>query len=281
MFNFLHTANPEQILFSLGPIKVYWYGLCLVLGIVAALAVTKYLAKLQQISQETVDDLSFWLIINSIIGARIYDVLLEHQYYAQHPLDVLKIWQGGLAIHGAIIAGAATIFWYCRKNKLNFWQFAGLIVPGLALGQAIGRWGNYFNQELFGQPTNLPWGIPIDIFSRPAQFLNNEYFHPTFLYESLGSLAIFALLLYLTLYTVKNRKDALLRTATSKFLVLAYLFLYSLLRFSLEFIRIDFAPTLFGWRWPQLVSLAAFHVAMIIMLKNYFKKPPAALDQPD
>ncbi len=281
MFNFLHASNPEQILFSLGPIKVYWYGLCLVLGIIAALAVTKYLAKLQQISQEIVDDLSFWLIINSIVGARVYDVLLEYKYYASHPLDALKIWQGGLAIHGAIIAGAATIFWFCRKNKLSFWQFAGLIVPGLALGQAIGRWGNYFNQELFGKPTDLPWGIPIDIFNRPAQFLNAEYFHPTFLYESLGSLAIFGLLLYLSLRAIKNQKAAILRTPTPQFLVLAYLSLYSFLRFSLEFIRIDFAPTAFGWRWPQAVSLIVLLAALIILAKNYLKKPVAPLDQPD
>jgi phosphatidylglycerol:prolipoprotein diacylglycerol transferase len=281
MANFLHTFTPQQILFTLGPIKIYWYGLCLVLGIIAALAVTKYLAKLQQVSQTVVDDLSFWLIINSIIGARIYDVLLEHRYYIQHPLDIVKIWQGGLAIHGAIIAGAATIYWYARRNKLSFWQFAGLIVPGLALGQAIGRWGNYFNQELFGRPTGLPWGIPIDIFNRPEQFLNNTYFHPTFLYESLGSLLIFVALFLLAGYSVKNRKTAMLHTPASQFLVLLYLFLYSLLRFSLEFVRIDFAPTVFGWRWPQLVSLSILLVSLAVLLKNYFKKTPIPLDQAD
>ena len=285
MINFLHTFTPQQILFTLGPVKIYWYGLCLVLGIIAALAVTKYLAKLQQLSQAVIDDLSFWLIINSIIGARIYDVLLEHRYYSQHPLDALKIWQGGLAIHGAIIAGALTI-WFYAKKKLSaqggsFWQLAGLIVPGLALGQAIGRWGNYFNQELFGRPTDLPWGIPIDIFNRPEQFLNNSYFHPTFLYESLGSLLIFIVLFLLARHSARNHKTMILRTPTSQFLVLSYLFFYSLLRFSLEFIRIDFAPTFLGWRWPQLISLAVFHTSMIVLIKHYFKKPSVPLDQAD
>lgn len=263
----LHTFNPQPIFFSLGPISVFWYGLLMVVGILAGLACTVYLGKKHNIKQDTILDLAFYLVLTSIIGARIYDILLELPYYSLHPLAVFKIWQGGLAIHGALIAGVLTIYWFTKKFKLSFIKLVAVITPGLALGQAIGRWGNYFNQELFGLPTSLPWGIPIDFAFRPAQFANNTFFHPTFLYESLGDLAIFALLFYFV-NKFSEIKDRKMRYLNYRFIFLGYLLAYSVLRFSLEFIRIDNAPTLFGLRWPQIASLLIVAGSVFVFYHN-------------
>ena len=172
MFNFLHTFRPSPILISLGPINIYWYGVFIVLGVLFAIAVAIYLAKSSNLKPETILDLAVWLIIGGVIGARLYDAALEWSYFSAHPLDIFKVWQGGLAIHGAIIGGLLALWFYVKKYQHNFWQLAAIIATSLPLAQAIGRWGNYFNQELFGNPTNLTWGIPIDLAHRPWQYLN-------------------------------------------------------------------------------------------------------------
>ena len=148
MFNFLHTFNPNPFLISFGPIHIYWYGMFIVLGILAALATTMKLAEYYSVKKEDLVDLAFYLIIAGIIGARVYEIFLDFSYYLKSPLDVFKIWNGGLAIHGAILGGVVILWFYSRRKKINFWLFSALAVPGLALAQAIGRWGNYFNQEL-------------------------------------------------------------------------------------------------------------------------------------
>ena len=255
MFNFLHTFNPAPILFSLGPIHIYWYGFFIILAVLAALTVASYLARLYNIKTETMIDLAFWLIIGGIIGARIYDIFLEWPYFSTHPLDILKVWQGGLAIHGAIIGGLIALWLFTKKYNYNLWQLAAITATALPLGQAIGRWGNYFNQELFGYPTGLPWGIPIDLAHRPWQYLNYNYFHPAFLYESIGNLIIFFILIYLQIWLIKKSNSYELRVTSYALCVTSYAFLYSTLRFSTEFIRIDATPSLLGLRFPQLISL--------------------------
>ncbi len=261
MFSLLHNFLPNPILLNLGTISIHWYGLFIVLGIVLALFLTLQLAKKFNIKSDHIWDLSFYLVLFGIIGARIYEIFLEFPYYLNNPNQIIKIWEGGLAIHGAIIAGALTIFLFVKKNELNFWNFAAVIVPGVALGQAIGRWGNWFNQELFGLPTNLPWGIPIDIIHRPLNYLNNSFFHPTFLYESLG-LILITIFLTNTLYRNNLTKKIAMRVVAS------YLALYSLLRFGLEFIKVDTTPIFLYLRWPQFISLAIIVVAIIIYKKS-------------
>ncbi len=293
MFIFLHTYHPQSILISLGPINIYWYGIFIVLATLAAIFVTLKLAGYYEIKKETIIDLAFWLIIFGIIGARIYHVLLELPYYSANPLDIFKIWQGGLAIHGAIIAGLITLWQLAKKYSArsgsasggSFWQLAALVAPGLALAQAIGRWGNYFNQELFGLPTNLPWGIPIDNIYRPMQYLTYEYFHPTFLYESLGNLIIFIILIIFHLYIIKKVTSYELpaspelkrgeRVMSYKLLVISYLILYSILRISLEFLRIDATPMLWGLRFPQLASLIIILACLIYVFYTKTLKNPA------
>lgn len=269
MFTWLHNFQPQAIILSFGPINIYWYGLFIVLGILAALAISLKLAKYYQIKSETLFDLSFWLIINGLIGARVYDVFLQLPYYLANPLAIIKVWEGGLAIHGAIVAGLITIYFFSRQQKISFWKITALFSPGLALAQAIGRWGNYFNQELFGLPTTLAWGIPINLVNRPLAYIGNDFFHPTFIYESLGCFIIFILLGGFTLYLIKKDK---LKEYYFVWLFASYMILYSILRFSLEFIRLDITPIFFNLRLPQIVSLIIILVSIGGLIFNSHAK---------
>ncbi len=266
MINFLHSFLPQAVLFSMGPLTIYWYGLFLVLAMTASIIVAQSLAKWHQIKTEKIIDLSLWLIIAGILGARVYEIFLELPYYYQHPLNILKIWEGGLAIHGGIIAGAITLYLFSRRHHLSSLKLAAIIVPALALGQAIGRWGNWFNQELFGRPTNLPWGIPIAIENRPWLYLFNDFFHPTFLYESFGCFLIFITLVYLS-----YRWRANLNTRRNIIIINIYLLAYGSLRLALEFIKVDVTPMLGIWRWPQIIS-ALIIIFSITWLIKTFKK---------
>jgi len=260
MFIFFHTYTPNSILISLGPLKIYWYGMFIVVGLLLAIFTTFKLAEYYGIKKENIIDLSFWLITGGIIGARLYHVFLEYDYYLSNPLSVLKIWNGGLAIHGAIIIGAIIIYRFIRKNGYSFWLITSIITPGLALGQALGRWGNYFNQEIFGKPTDMPWGIPIEFLKRPHDYSIFTHFHPTFLYESIGSLIIFGLLLWL------HKKAKQGKNVSHMNITLIYLISYSFLRLLLEFIRLDDTLIIFGIRWPQIISIIIilFSIAFII-----------------
>ena len=243
----------------------------MVLGITAGLLITFRLAKYYNISSNLIFDLFFWLVIGGIVGARIYDIFLNFSYYLVHPLQTLEIWKGGLAIHGAIIAGIIILFIFAKRQKLSFWEIGALLVPGLALGQSIGRWGNYFNQELFGLPTDGIIGIPINIVNRPNNYIFNDFFQPTFLYESIGCFIIFLFLITVNLYFIKRN------ILTNKFYIWSvafYMILYSILRFFLEFIRIDETPYFLGLRLPQIVSISIIFIFLLIIIfqKNATKE---------
>lgn len=253
MPNFLHNFNPSPIMATIGPIHIYWYGFFILLATLISLTVSLYLAKLYKIKTDIIIDLALWLIISGLAGARLYEVLLELPYFLANPINIFKIWQGGLAIHGAIIGGLLALWLFTKKNKFNFFQLATIIITALPLGQAIGRWGNYFNQELFGYPTARSWGIPIDLANRPLDYLDTQYFHPTFLYESSGNFLIFIILFTLH-YLIIIKKNKASDSAYS-LLLTSYFLLYSILRFLIEFIRIDATPIIFGLRFPQLISL--------------------------
>lgn len=269
MINYLHSFNPQAIFVSLGPIDIYWYGLFVVLGILGALLIITKISHYYQLPINIIFDLSFWLIINGLIGARLYETFLELPYYLANPFNIFKIWEGGLAIHGGIIAGLITIYYFSRKHKIYFWKLCALIVPGLSLGQAIGRFGNYFNQELFGKPTSLPWGIPIEFINRPMNYKFFDFFHPTFLYESLGSLIIFTILSLITFYYIKNNRT---HKQGYIYIALTYLILYSTLRFSLEFVKIDTTPIFLSLRWPQFISLIFILFSLFFLIYTLHEK---------
>ncbi len=234
----------------------------MVLGITAGLISAICLAKYYGFNKEFILDLAIYLIIFGLLGARLYDVLLNLNYYYQAPLEILKIWRGGLAIHGALIGGLVVV-WLMTRNWEKFIKLVALIVPAVAIGQFIGRWGNYFNQELFGRPTNLPWGIPINLLNRPDNFISERFFHPTFLYESLGNLAIFLILLIFNIILIRKQK---INLKNSYWLLAVYFISYSLLRFFLEFIRIDETPILLGLRFPQIASLVLIIGAILLLI---------------
>lgn len=254
-------------MFSLGPLQINWYGFFVALAMLVALFIALKIGEKRKIQKEILLDLFFWIIVFGVLGARLYDVILELPFYLKNPGQIIKIWEGGLAIHGGIIAGLLVIIFFARKTKIKFWKLAAISVPGLALAQAIGRFGNYFNQELFGLPTALPWGIPIAQINRPLEFLNENYFHPTFIYESLGSLIIFTILIFITYKQLKVKDGG--ENSFDILLVTLYMLLYSILRFGLEFIRIDYSPLILGLRTPQVISLVMALAAIFIMVKTY------------
>lgn len=274
MLNFLHTYSPQAELISFGPITIHWYGVLIVLSLILGSFILVKLSDFYSLNKKQNLDALFWIIVNGIIGARIYHIFLELDFYLEYPFQAFKIWEGGLAIHGAFIAGLLTVFYYAKKLKIDFFQFAAILLPGLILGQAIGRWGNYFNQELYGRPTDLPWSIPIEAVRRLPQYLDYQYFHPAFLYESLGNFLILGLLLFLHLKTGKIR-NSFFQKNKFKLIVLAYVIPYSLLRLATETLRLDPTPEIWGLRLPQLVSLI-FVISAIIYL-FYLKKTEAKI----
>ncbi len=269
MINFLHTFTPTAVLAAWGPVTIYWYGLLMAVAMLAAIIAASRLGRWYHLKSEVIMDLSFWLIVGGVIGARLYYIGLEWDYFSGNLGDLVKIWQGGLAIHGGIIAGLLVLWLFARLRKINFWLLASVVVPALALGQAIGRWGNYFNQELFGLPTGAPWGIPIATINRPAAYLQNSFFHPTFLYESIGTLLLFGFLILAHYLAVKENKNL---TLNQRAITFAYLIFYSVLRFVLEEFRVDATPMVGPWRWPQVVSAVLALVSLAILIYSAFQQ---------
>jgi phosphatidylglycerol:prolipoprotein diacylglycerol transferase len=268
----LHTYNPQPILVQIGFLKIHWYGFLIAIGALLGFLIVIHLAKEYGLKKEDVYNYLFYLIIFGLIGDRLYYVIYAWSYYSHNLLDIFKIWQGGLAIHGAMIAGVLVMYFFGKKYKINPWLLADISVVGLALAMSFGRWGNYFNQELFGLPTNLPWGIPVALGHRPPEFLNFIYFHPTFLYESLWDFFLF-FVLYLIhrvpLAIIKNNPEVKLDYG---YIALAYFLLYSIGRFFNEFLRIDFSPYFFGLRMAQISSLAIVLLCVILVVYKLIKR---------
>ncbi|MGK7896961.1 MAG: prolipoprotein diacylglyceryl transferase [Xenococcus sp. (in: cyanobacteria)] len=265
---FLAFQSPGPIIFEVGPFMIRWYGLLIASAILIGVTLSQYLAQRRGINPDLLGDLAIWLVIGAIPGARIYYVPFEWQQYAQRPADIIAIWKGGIAIHGAIIGGAIATLIFSRLNKISLWQLLDLVAPSLILGQAIGRWGNFFNSEAFGRPTDLPWKLYIPELNRPLDYVSYEYFHPTFLYESLWNLGVFAILLWLFFWGLKH-KDRLKTGA----LVFVYLISYSAGRFWIEGLRTD--SLMLGFlRIAQVVSLIAIACGIFGLIWLYILKRP-------
>ena len=250
-------TSPGPLVFQLGPFALRWYGLLIALAVLAGLTLATRLGNARGIEPALIADLLPLLVLGAVIGARIYYVALEWRQYAANPIEALAIWRGGIAIHGALIGGVLTTILYCRWRRQPFWPLLDVLVPAVALGQAIGRWGNFFNSEAFGVPTDLPWKLRIPAANRPPEFLEQLYFHPTFLYESLWNVGVCVLLL--VLFRQASRGQIQLPAGA---LSCVYLMAYSSGRVWIEGLRIDplclFAEPPFcegGLRMAQLVSL--------------------------
>ncbi len=240
--------SPGYLAFNIGSLDVHWYGIVMAFSILVGIFTIIFIKNkyFKDISTDVICDLSFVLIVSGIISARLYYVLLDSSYFIKNPLEIPAIWNGGISIQGAILGGIIAGYLYTKANKLNFFRYADLYSFGLIIGQAIGRWGNFFNSEAFGSPTNLPWKLYIPYFSRPEAFKNYEFFHPAFLYESLLNVIIFVILLFI-MKKFTQRKDGTI--------FFSYMILYSIARLIVESIRLDSVLNIYNIHIAHITSV--------------------------
>lgn len=254
----LSIPSPPISGFELGPITIRFYALCLIAGIFVAwvMGVRRWRARGGR--QEDFETIMLWTIPIGILGARLYHVLTHLQDYVgpDAPGRWWAIWEGGIAIYGAIGGGALAALIVARRCGVRFGVLGDSLAPAIAVGQAIGRWGNWFNQELYGSPTDLPWGLEIAPAYRAAGFEQYETFHPTFLYESVWNVGVAVILLWV------DRRFAMGR---GKLLAL-YVALYAFGRFFTEGIRLDFSYDTFGpIRFNQAMAGLFFLAALAVL----------------
>ena len=266
--------SPGAVALDIGPLSVHWYGILIAVGFVIAIFLGKHVAKEKGENPEDFMDLATIVLVSAIIGARIYYVIFNWSDYSSDLLDIFKVWHGGLAIHGGIIGGLIAGIAFTKYKKLSFAKYCDITSLGLILGQAIGRWGNFFNSEAFGTPTDLPWKLFIPSTNRPPDYIDVEYFHPTFLYESLWNFGIF----FILYFGLRKRLDKYNGT-----LFLSYLALYSFGRFFIEGLRTDSLMLFNAFRTAQVVSIILIiaSIAGIILIIKYTKteEKPAEDDE--
>jgi phosphatidylglycerol:prolipoprotein diacylglycerol transferase len=232
----------------------------LALAISVSTLVSDYIGtKHFELKKETIIDLVPYLIIFGIIGARLYYCIMDYNFYLRFPTEILALRHGGISIHGAILGGIIGIIIFAKKYKLSFLKLCDVSSIGLVLGQAIGRWGNFFNSEAYGLPTNLPWKLYIAPQYRQIPFLDVQFYHPAFLYESILDLIIFVILMYIV-KTNKFKKEGNL--------ALIYLILYSIARIIVETFRIDSVRYIFGIPIAIVVSVGIIVLSVILLFYN-------------
>jgi prolipoprotein diacylglyceryl transferase len=236
--------SPAKGILHLGPIPLHAYGLCLAIGVLVAATIAERRWEARGGKPGTIGEIGVVVVVSGVIGARVYHLFTGYDWHDGGLVGTVKIWQGGLSIWGAVAGGVIAIVIVARRRHLPTLVLLDAIAPGVVIAQAIGRWGNYFNQELFGRPTKLPWGLEIDLAHRPTQYLAYKTFQPTFLYESLWCLVIAALLF------TAERKFRMRAGQTFA----AYVALYTFGRFFFELMRSDPASKVFGVRFNALLS---------------------------
>jgi phosphatidylglycerol:prolipoprotein diacylglycerol transferase len=262
MFALTLPSPPSPVIFEAGPFALRYYGLCIALGIALGTWITA-----RELTRKGYDgalalDALFFVVPLGFIGARVYHVLTDYELYRKDPFpSVFEVWNGGLGIYGAVIGGFLGVLLFARVRGISPLAFADAAAPGLVLAQAIGRFGNYFNQELFGRPSDLPWAIEIAPENRPPGFKDAVSFHPTFLYESIWDVLVCLILLYVArrfMHSLKNGD-----------ILLLYVCLYSVGRFFVEMLRIDPAFLIGDFRGNLFVaSVLALTFALILFLRH-------------
>ncbi len=260
----LFIPSPSISSFQIGPLTLHIYALCLIAGIIAAWTIGLRRWRARGGHTESFETVLIWTIPLGVVGARIYHVLTHlGDYFAPgiNPWSALFIWEGGIAIYGAVGFGALACWWRCRVQRISFAALADSLAPGIAVGQALGRFGNWFNQELYGQPTTLPWGLEIDPAHRAPGFEQYATFHPTFLYESFWNVLVALITLW---------ADRKFRLGRGKVFAL-YIALYGFGRIFTEHIRLDysyavFGPIRFNEAVAMLISLVGI-VAFVLLTK--------------
>ncbi len=257
-------TSPSQILCTVFGLNIYYYGVIMALAIAAGTLVSDWVGtKFFELKQETIIDLAPYLIISGIVGARLYYCILCYDFYLRFPTEIIAIRHGGISIHGAIIGGLIGLWIYAKKHKISPAKLCDVSAIGLSLAQAIGRWGNFFNSEAYGKPTDLPWKLYIAPQYRPIPYQDYQYFHPTFLYESILDILIFIILLILA-KTGKLKQNGNI--------ALIYLILYSIVRIIVETIRLDSVKYILGMPVAIFVSIGIIIISVLIFLITKFRR---------
>ncbi len=255
-------SPPSPVIFETGPFALRYYGLFIAAGIALATWITARELNRKGYDPALALDALFFVVPLGFIGARAYHVVTDYELYSDDPIPgIFEVWNGGLGIYGAVIGGFLGVLLFARIRGINPLALADAIAPGLVLAQAVGRWGNYFNQELFGRPSNLPWAIEIAPENRPAGFRDAESFHPTFLYESIWDILVCLILLFVARRFARSLKNG--------DVLLLYVCLYSAGRFFVETLRIDPAFLIGDFRGNLFVaSILALTFALILFLRH-------------
>jgi prolipoprotein diacylglyceryl transferase len=261
--------SPSTNSIEIGPLSLHMYGLMLALGVLAAYKIAEVRYKQQGRDPTDIARMSVVVVISGVLGARIYHLFTGYKWDQDGIAGAFQIWKGGLSIWGAVLGGLIGVLIMCRVQHLDTFAVMDAIAPGLAVAQAIGRWGNWFNQELFGRPSTMPWALKIDAGHRPARYLAYETFHPTFLYESLWCLSIFAVILW---------AERRFRFRKGQAFAL-YVALYTLGRTYFEWLRVDPASKILGVRFNLLLS-AALCVGATVWFVVLSRRPESEIALP-
>lgn len=253
----------NRIAIDLGFVQIYWYSITMFLGVLFGIIVAYIEIKRKKIDTDKFSNMAFYAILFGFIGARIYYVLFNLDYYLKEPIEILKVWNGGLAIHGAIIGAVLAMYMYCKKNKMNIIEMLDICAPAILIGQIIGRWGNFFNGEAHGGIVTREFleGLHLPNFIIKGMFINGNYYHPTFLYESLLNIICFIVLMILR----KNKKIRL------GVIVGIYLMWYGIIRFFIESLRTD-ALMLGSIRMAQVISIVLVIVGLVLIILSRKKE---------
>ncbi len=262
-------SPPSSVAFSIGGFDIHYYGLIMFCAIIFAISVICFVAKkyYKDTSTDRIIDMLPVIILSAILSARIYYVFMDIGYFSKNPSEIIALWHGGMSIHGAILGGVIAGIIYCKINKINFFKYADIFSYGVVIGQAVGRFGNWFNCEAFGKPCSIPFiKLFIPAPYRPDGFENIAYYHPAFLYESLWDIAVFLILFFII------RKITGIKDGTIFF---SYLILYSSGRIVIEWCRMDSVLNIGGIAVAQIVSLILIFVAaagLFLINKNKIEK---------
>jgi prolipoprotein diacylglyceryl transferase len=265
--------SPSQGVWHLGPLPVRAYALCIIAGVVVAVWVADRRYRAIGGRRGLILDVATWAVPFGLVGARLYHVITDYELYfgaGKDPWNMFKIWDGGIGIPGAIALGAVGAWIACRRAGVKLGPVAGAAAPGIALAQAIGRWGNWFNQELYGRPSSLPWALEISPQHRMAGFENVATYQPTFLYESLWDVGIALLLIWAA------RRFLL----TGDRIFALYVAAYGVGRFIIESLRIDFAHQIAGLRVNQWMAIVIFAAGVIYLYRTRGKVGPDVIEPP-
>ena len=252
------TIQPmDPVAIALGPLQVHWYGVIIGLAIILALYIAVRETEKRGLDKDVFMDLMLWAIPIAILSARLYYVIFEWNYYSQNPGEIIAIWNGGLAIHGALIGGVITAIVFTKKRQVSFWQLVDIAAPSIILGQAIGRWGNFINQEAHGGEVTRAFleNLQLPEFMINQMYINGAYYHPTFLYESIWNFVGFILLILLRKVNMRRGE-----------MFLSYVIWYSVGRFFIEGMRTDSLMLTESLRMAQTISAFLIIAAVVVLL---------------